>query len=76
MLSLLDSEVIIIALRPMEYSTTVLRKVSELSSPMHVDCSLDKKCNIYINNNNSNSNVKVIANLKFSNLPFMITTVS
>ena len=46
MLSLLDSEVIIIALRPMEYSTTVLRKVSELSSPMHVDCSLDKKCNI------------------------------
>ena len=76
MLSLLDSEIIIIALRPMEYSTTVLRKVSELSSPMHVDCSLDKKCNIYINNNNSNSNVKVIANLKFSNLPFMITTVS
>ena len=49
MLSLLDSEVIIIALRPMEYSTTVLRKVSEqseLSSPMHVDCTLDKKCNI------------------------------
>ena len=44
--SLLDSEVTIIALRPMEYSTTVLRKVSELSSPMHVDCSLDKKCNI------------------------------
>ena len=43
MLSLLDSEVIIIALRPMEYSTTVLRKVSELSSSMHVDCSLDKK---------------------------------
>ena len=76
MLSLLDSEIIIIALRPMEYSTTVLRKVSELSSPMHVDCSLDKKCNIYINNNNSNSNVKVIANLKFSNLPFMITAVS
>ena len=45
MLSLLDSEVIIIALRPMEYSTTVLRKVSELSSPMRVDCSLDKKIN-------------------------------
>ena len=41
MLSLLDSEVIIVALRPMEY-----RKVAELSSPMHVDCSLDKKCNI------------------------------
>ena len=46
MLLFLDSEVIIIALRPMEYSTTVHRKVSELSSPMHVDCSLDKKCNI------------------------------
>ena len=42
MLLLLDSEVIIIALRPMEYSTTVLRKVSELTSPIHVDCSLDK----------------------------------
>ena len=42
MLLLLDSEVIIIALGPMEYSTTVLRKVSELSSPMHVDCTLDK----------------------------------
>ena len=46
MLLLIDPEVIIIALRPMEYSTTVLRKVSELSSPMHVDCTLDKKCNI------------------------------
>ena len=46
MLSLLDSEIIIIVLRPMEYSTTVLRKVSELSSPMRVDCSLDKKINV------------------------------
>ena len=36
MLLLLDSEVIIIALRPMEYSTTVLRKVSELSSPSSI----------------------------------------
>ena len=76
MLLLLDSEVIIIALRPMEYSTTVLRKVSELSSPMPIDCSLDKKYNISTNNNNSYSNVIVIANLKFSTLLFMITTVS
>ena len=77
MLLLLDSEVIIIALRPMEYSTTVLRKVSELSSPMHFHCSLDKKCNISINNNNNSySNVIVIAKLKFSTLLFMITTVS
>ena len=43
MLLLLDSEVIIIALRPMEYSTTVLRKVSELSSPMPIDCSFGQK---------------------------------
>ena len=76
MLSLLDSEVIIIALRPMEYGTTVLRKVSELFSPMPIDCSLDKKYNISTNNNNSYSNVIVIANLKFSTLLFMITTVS
>ena len=37
MLLLLDSEVITVALRPMEHSTTVLRKGSELSSPMHVE---------------------------------------
>ena len=46
MLLLLDSEVIIIALRPMEYSTTVLRKVSELSSPMLIDCSLARTKNV------------------------------